>query len=161
MVKITSVVVRFGALVTFKDGSSGIMHGQAEGKQAWSIDKKESFETARQASWFMQPNAFLYPYYDAINAACQTLPGITNFDWDFNTNTMPASQKEVTDMSGRLDIILTGDNQKTASVAIIFKGTKYEIYLGGDTDIDAGIDFTPFITQFKAAMEQAMEQVAV
>jgi len=164
MSKITSTLVRLGVTATFKDGSSSLMHGQVEGDQSWSIDQIESFETARQVSWFVGSDPFhdAWPYWIAIIDGCMKIPGINNFDFDDNPSTYPKRQKIITDMVGRIEVILSFDDGRHASATVILDGVNSNIYFGGESAPSVvTIDLAPFIAKFTVAMNEAMEEVNV
>ena len=116
--EITSLVGKFSGIVTYNDNTSGTFHTQIEGDNVWSEDQAEAVENLKQISWY-SPNVFGWPYWGAILISITKLPFLS-FTWD---TPLPTSQKRITDMVAKLDLIMTRDDGQTYCVAVIITGT--------------------------------------
>ena len=110
---ITSMVGRFGGIVTYNDQTTGVFHTQFEKDQVWSISTDVSQDNMRQLSWYRTLGQ--YPYWGYILASINALP-FMNFTWD---TYYPTTQKTPTDMAARLDLLFTTDDGRTYPVAIV------------------------------------------
>jgi hypothetical protein len=119
----------------------------------WSVNEAESDETMKQLRY--APAGGGWPYFGAIWWAIQRLPFITIFAWD---TLLPTTQKVVTDMVARLDLLMTRDDGQTYPVALIITGVNNNIRVE-IPDLATGATNLSGLVSVKAAIKLMLDKI--
>lgn len=154
MANINAMALKFSAVVTFTDGSNGILHGQYQDGIAWSISGSDSFATEAQVA-NSTPNL---AYKTIIDQAFGLLPLVASFSF---TSTAPHTQLTVNGIVGRLDVLIATDDQKHYSYAVVINGLENDVYAETPTGFVGLGNGATYKANLQTMVNQAMQTATV